>query len=80
MYMFMSCHQTAGQSNYISAANKSFEKVAKLRYLGATLTDHNCIHEEIRSRLNSGYACYHAVQNILSFRLLSRNVKIKKKP
>jgi hypothetical protein len=28
-YMFMSCHQTAGQSNYIRVANKSFEKVAK---------------------------------------------------
>jgi hypothetical protein len=23
-YMFMSCHQTAGQSNYIRVANKSF--------------------------------------------------------
>jgi hypothetical protein len=37
----------------------------------------NCIHEEIRSRLNLGNACYHAVQNLLSFSLLSRNVKIK---
>jgi hypothetical protein len=25
-YMFMSRHQTAGQSNYIRVANKSFEK------------------------------------------------------
>jgi hypothetical protein len=45
--------------------------------LGATLTDQNCIHEEIRSRLNSGNACYHAVQNLLSSHLLSRRVKIK---
>jgi hypothetical protein len=76
-YMFMSHHQTAGQSNYIRVANKSFEKVSKFKYLGTTLTDQNCIHEEIRSRLNSGNACYHAVQNLLSSRLLSRNVKIK---
>jgi hypothetical protein len=76
-YMFMSHHQTAGQSNYTRVANKSFEKVAKFKYLGATLTDQNCIHEEIRSRLNSENACYHAVQNLLSSRLLSRNVKIK---
>jgi hypothetical protein len=75
--MFMSRHQTAGQSNYIKVANKSFEKVDKFKYLGATLTDQNCIHEEIRSRLNSGNACYHAVQNLLSSCLLSRNVKIK---
>jgi hypothetical protein len=75
--MFLSRHQTAGQSNYIRVANKSFEKAAKFKYLGATLTDQNCIHEEVRSRLNSGNACYHAVQNLLSSRLLSRNVKIK---
>jgi hypothetical protein len=59
--MFMSRHQTAGQSNYIWVANKSIEKVAKFKYLGSTLTDQNCIHEEIRSRLNSGNACFHAV-------------------
>jgi hypothetical protein len=39
--------------------------------------DQNCIHEEIRSRLNSGNAFYYAVQNLLSSCLLSRNVKIK---
>jgi hypothetical protein len=44
--------------------------VSKFKYLGATLT------EEIRSRLNSVNACYHAVQNLLSSRLLPRNVKI----
>jgi hypothetical protein len=44
MYMFMSRHQTAGHSNYISVANKSFEKVAKFKYLGETLTDQNYIH------------------------------------
>jgi hypothetical protein len=76
-YMFMSRHQTAGQSNYKRIANKSFEKVSTFKYLGSTLTDQNCIHKEIRSRLNSGNACYHAVQNILSSRLLSRNVKNK---
>jgi hypothetical protein len=76
-YMFMSRHQTAGQSNYIRVANKSSEKVAKFKYLAATLTDQNCIHEEIRSRLNSGNTCYRAVQNLFSSHLLSRNVKIK---
>jgi hypothetical protein len=37
--MFMSHHQTAGKSNFIKVANKSFEKVAKFKYLGVTLTD-----------------------------------------
>jgi hypothetical protein len=53
-YMFMSRHHTAGQSKYIRVANKSFEKVAMFKYLGEKLTAQNCIHEEIRSRLNSG--------------------------
>jgi hypothetical protein len=35
------------------------------------------IHEEIKNRLKSGNACYHSVQNLLSSRLLSKNVKIK---
>ena len=32
--------------------------------------------EEVRSRLRSGSACYHSVQNLLSSRLLSKNLKI----
>jgi hypothetical protein len=41
------------------------------------LTNQNCIHEEIKGRLNLGNAYYYAVQNLLSSRLLSKNVKLK---
>jgi hypothetical protein len=75
--MYMSRQQLEGKINYISVGHKSFEKVAKFKYLGSTLTDQNCIYEEIRGRLNSGNAFYHAVQNPLSSFLLSINVKIK---
>jgi hypothetical protein len=44
---------------------------------GTTLTEQNCMHEEIKSRLNSWNACCHSVQSLLSSRLLSRNVKVK---
>ena len=37
----------------------------------------NFIAEEIKSRLRSGNAFYHSVQNLLSSRLLSKNLKIK---
>ncbi|PNF14444.1 hypothetical protein B7P43_G01684 [Cryptotermes secundus] len=36
----------------------------------------NLIQEEIKGRLNSGNACYHSVQNLLSFRLLYKNITI----
>jgi hypothetical protein len=41
------------------------------------VTNPNLIHEEIKNRLNSGSACFHSVQNLLSSRLLSKNVRTK---
>jgi hypothetical protein len=63
------CNQ-AGQNHSIKVANRSFEGVAKFKYLGPTLTDKNFTHEEIKSRINSGNACYHLVQSLLSSLLL----------
>jgi hypothetical protein len=76
-YMLVSRCQKAGQRQSIKIGNRSFESVTKFKYQGTTLTDQNCIHEEIKSGLNSGNACYHSVQSLLSSRLLSRNVKVK---
>jgi hypothetical protein len=42
-----------------------------------TVTNKNMIQEEIKRRLNSGNACYHSVQSLLSSRLLSKNLKIR---
>jgi hypothetical protein len=58
----------------IKIANRSFENVAQLKCLGLTVTNQNLIQEE---RLNLGNACYHSVQNLLSSRLLSKNLKIR---
>jgi hypothetical protein len=76
-YMLVSRCQKAGERQSIKIGNRSFESVAKFKYLGPTLTEQNCGHEEIKSRLNSGNACYHSVQSLLSSRLLSRNVNVK---
>jgi hypothetical protein len=76
-YMVMSRDQNAGQNGNIQIGNKSFETVEQFKYLGTTLTLKNSIHEEIKSRLKSGNACYHFVKNLLSSSLLSRSVNIK---
>ena len=53
------------------------EMVEEFKYLGKTLTNQNHIQEEIKSRLKLGNACYYSVQNLLSSRLLSKNLKIQ---
>jgi UDP-galactopyranose mutase len=57
--------------------NGSFERVEEFRHLGTTLTNQNSIKKETKSRLKSGNACYHSVQNILSSSLVSKNLKIE---
>jgi hypothetical protein len=76
-YMLMSRSQKIGQKHSMKIANRSFEDVAKFNYVGTTVTDQNCMQEEINSRLNSGNACCHSVHSLLSSRLLSGNVKVK---
>jgi hypothetical protein len=70
-YMVMTNQQTVEQNHNLLIDNKFFENVAKCKYLGTAVENENCIQEEIKSRLNSGNACYHYVQSPLSFRLLS---------
>jgi hypothetical protein len=49
----------------IKIDNSFFKRVEQFKYLGATLTNQNSIHEEIMSRLKSGNACYYLVQNLV---------------
>jgi hypothetical protein len=71
-HMIMSHHPNSGQNQNIRITNDSFEKVAKFKYLGMTLTNQNDVHDEIKSRLNSGNACYYSFQNLLSSRCKSK--------
>jgi hypothetical protein len=71
------CLITRPQGKLLHIANRCFENVAQFRYLGTAITNQNSIQEEIERRLNSDNACYHSVQNFLSSRLLSINLKMK---
>jgi hypothetical protein len=46
----------AGQNHDIKIANRYFENVAQLRYLGTAIRNQNLIQKEIKRRLNLGNA------------------------
>jgi len=76
-YMVVSHHHNAGQNHNSLTANKCFGNVTTFKCLGTTVTNHNCIHKEIKRRLNFGNMCYHSLQNLLSSHLLPKNLEIK---
>jgi hypothetical protein len=76
-YMLLSHQQNAGSNHDIKIANRSFENVTQFKDLGIAVTRQNSVLEEIKRRSNSGNTCYHSVQNLLSSRLLLKNLKIR---
>jgi hypothetical protein len=74
----MSHNQNAGQ--YYEDRYKSFENVAKFKYMGATVTNKNFIHDKVKSRLTSTNACFrifhppvylnHKEQNIHNYNII----------
>jgi hypothetical protein len=53
-YMSMSRERNSGQNQNILIANNSPENIVKFKYCGTTLTDLNCMKEEMKERLYSG--------------------------
>jgi hypothetical protein len=66
----------AGQNHYIVVVNKSFENVAQFKYFGSTATNKNCIHEEIKSRLNSWECLLPCSSESFNFLSTVKNKKI----
>jgi hypothetical protein len=60
-YTLVSRDQNADQNHEVKTASRSYETVSQFKYdyLGTTVTNQNCIQEEIERRLNSGNVCCH---------------------
>jgi hypothetical protein len=77
-YIFLQfCIGPESQNHDIKIANRFFENVTLLRYLGTTVTNKNLVQEEIKRGLNSDNSCYPSVQNVLSSHLFSKNIRIR---
>jgi ABC-type phosphate transport system ATPase subunit len=63
-YTIMSRHPNSGKNQNIRIVNELFENVAKFKCSGTTVTNQNDIHDEIKSRSNSGNACCYSAKNI----------------
>jgi hypothetical protein len=55
----------------------SYERPQQFRCLEITLRSQNSFRGEIKSRLKSGIACCHSVQDLLSYSFLSKNIRIE---
>jgi hypothetical protein len=76
-YMLLSRLQNTDPNHDIKIEIRSSENMSQFRCLGTTVTSQNFIQDEIKRRMNSGNACYHSAQNLLSSRLLSKKVRIR---
>jgi len=76
MYVIVSRSKKAEQNHNIKIDNKSFERMDQFRVLGITLRYQNSVQEKIKSRLKSGNACYHSVQNLKSSSFLSKILRL----
>jgi predicted RNA-binding protein with EMAP domain len=74
-YMLRSCLQNTEQNYNTEIAKRCFENVASSGIWERQ--QRIMVHEDIKRMLNSGNACYYAVQNLVSSRLMFENTEIE---
>ncbi|PSN43801.1 hypothetical protein C0J52_15501 [Blattella germanica] len=73
-YMVTHRNASCNGNGQLMTNEGNFEKVAEFKYPGALITNRNVVQKEIKHRLNSGNACYYALQRLLSSQLLSKTL------
>ena len=76
-YMAIGRHRGMMANAHIKIGSYFYEKVKNFKFLGSLLTNQSFFKEEIKCRLKAGNSCYYSVQTLLSFRLLTKNLKTK---
>jgi len=66
--------QNAGQNHNKEIIHEVHVVVKKFKYLWTTEEINLTFAKKINRRLNSGSACYHSVQDLLFYYILSKNV------
>jgi len=51
--------------------------VTLFKYLNTVLTDRNLNYDEIKNKFNLWNSCYQSIENILSYRVIAKNMNIK---
>jgi hypothetical protein len=69
--------QNAGRSQNMKPDKSTFVIVKRKKYLGKPIRIQNSLLEDIKSRLKSGNAFCHSVQNLQSSSLVPKNIKFK---
>lgn len=69
--------RNSGQDQNVNIANSSPENNVKFKYCGTTLTDLNCMKEEMKERLNwGGMRATSRSRIVLSSSLLYKSMKV----
>ena len=63
-YMVTDRYSLYNGNGQLTRNEGNFEEVAEFKYLGTIITNRNEMHKEIKHRLNSGNACYYALQGL----------------
>jgi hypothetical protein len=74
---YLYCTRKPNQQNYLTAGDEWLEQVNSFKYLGIMVNTDSSTEEEIKERIAAGNRAYHVHKKLLTFKLISQNVKLQ---